>query len=132
MHRHPPSLLQSAVVDRAVDSEPVVYVRLSDSIDSAQGDIKLNNNNDQQQLPSYKMPGLVEAAMSLAEEEGFLPGYSNASFPTSHQVRSGITLRVSELFCCLSCLFISCCVLDMSSTIPPRNSTLFCFESVRM
>jgi len=85
MHRHPPSLHQSTVVDRAVDSEPVIYVRLSDGIDNSQNDIKLNNN-DQQQLTSYKLPGLVEAAMSLAEEEGFLPAYSNAPFTASHQV----------------------------------------------
>lgn len=85
MHRHPPSLHQSTVVDRAVDSEPVIYVRLSDGIDNSQSDLKLNNN-DQQQLTSYKLPGLVEAAMSLAEEEGFLPAYSNAHFTASHQV----------------------------------------------
>ena len=60
-------------------------MRLSDSIDNSQSDIKLNNN-DQQHLTSYKLPGLVEAAMSLAEEEGFLPAYSNAPFTASHQV----------------------------------------------
>jgi hypothetical protein len=90
MHRQPPSLHQSAVVDRSVGSEPVIYVRLTDSIDSSEDDIKLNNNNDRQHLTSYKMPGLVEHAMSLAEEEGFLPAYSNATYTTSHQVRSGV------------------------------------------
>lgn len=69
-----------------IDSEPVIYVRLNDNIDSSQGDIKLNNNN-QQQLTSYKLPGLVEAAMSLAQEEGFLPAFSNTPYTTSHQVR---------------------------------------------
>jgi hypothetical protein len=65
----------------------VIYVRLSDSIDNSQNHIKLNNNDHhQQQLTSYKLPGLVEAAMSLAEEEGFLPAYSNAPFTASHQV----------------------------------------------
>lgn len=89
MHRHPPSLHQSTVVDRAVDSEPMIYVRLSDNIDNSESDIKLNNN-DQPHLTSYKLPGLVEAGMSLAEEEGFLPAYSNVPFTTSHQVSSGI------------------------------------------
>jgi hypothetical protein len=31
--------------------------------------------------------------MSLAEEEGFLPAYSNAPYTTSHQVSSGIDNR---------------------------------------
>jgi hypothetical protein len=86
MHRQPPSLHQSTVVDRTVDSESVIYVRLNDNIDSSQGDIKLNNNN-QQQLTSYKLQGLVEAAMSLAQEEGFLPAFSNAPYTTNQQVR---------------------------------------------
>jgi hypothetical protein len=89
MHRQLPSLHQSTVVDRTVDSEPVMYVRLSDALGSSEGDMKLNNNN-QQPLAAYKLPGLVEAAMSLAQEEGFLPAFSNAPYTTSHQVSFGI------------------------------------------
>jgi hypothetical protein len=90
MNRQAPSLLQSTVVDRAIDSEPVVYVRLSDGIDSPEEVIKLNNN-DHQRLTSFKMPGLVDPALSLAEE-GFLPAYTNAIYTTSHQVRSWVSL----------------------------------------
>ncbi|XP_021933511.1 protein daughterless isoform X5 [Zootermopsis nevadensis] len=87
MHRQPPSLHHSAVVDRAVDSEPVIYLRLTNSIHSSEDDIKLHNNNNRHHL-TYKMPGLVEPDMSLPEEGGFLPAYSNATYTTSHQYGS--------------------------------------------
>jgi hypothetical protein len=89
MNRQAPSLLQSTVVDRAIHSEPVVYIRLSDGIDSSE-EIRLNNN-DHQRLTSFKMPGLVDPALSLAEE-GFLPAYTNAIYTTNHQVRSWVSL----------------------------------------
>jgi hypothetical protein len=85
------------VVDRTAEPEPVMYVRLNDALDlgGSEGNIKLNNNKQQQQqqqqqqqlLAPYKLPGLVEAAMSLAQEEGFLPAFSNTPYTTSHQVR---------------------------------------------
>ncbi|KAJ9598644.1 hypothetical protein L9F63_010659 [Diploptera punctata] len=84
MHRQPPSL-HSTVMDRAIESEPMVYVRLNESIDGSQGAIKLNNNNDQQTLTSYKMPGLLDAAVSLADEDGFLPAYSTVPYTTTSQ-----------------------------------------------
>ena len=99
MHRQPPSLQHSTVVDRAIESEPLVYVRLNDGIDSAQ-DIKLNNNNDQHTLTSYKMPGLLDAAVSLADEDGFLPAYSTVPYTTSHQVRSITSFRFPISFYC--------------------------------
>lgn len=94
MHRQPPSLHHSAVVDRAVDSEPVIYLRLTNSIHSSEDDIKLHNNNNRHHL-TYKMPGLVEPDMSLPEEGGFLPAYSNATYTTSHQVRSRVNVSGS-------------------------------------
>ncbi|PSN45330.1 hypothetical protein C0J52_18063 [Blattella germanica] len=87
MHRHPPSL---SVVDRTIEPDSVVYLRLNDNIN----EVKLNNNNDQHSLTPYKMPGLLDAAVSLAEEEAFLPNYTTVPYTTStNQVSSATALH---------------------------------------